>query len=639
MAPKVKQKTLDHPFKVEEKQPAEEISPAVEVESQDSPLPARLTVETLLYVLIIGLAVALRLWQLGAYPLSGEEATQSLAALALYQGQPVEAGQYSPLLLSLNTLFFILFGSSDGTARLATVLLGLALVILPLTLRRQLGRPVCLIASLLLAISPTTLYLSRTLNGEIGVAVGGLMLVAGFFNWVDENRPGWLWLIAGGLALLLTTGPMAYSLLVVFGLIVLLRWPAFKALMGTAHQAGSDTEERKESEAGTGAADSREASASLSPDRETGLRKAAIVFLASLAILATTAAFNISGFSQIGNFGADWVSRFGFQTRPEAGFNAVFLLTIYEPLILVAGLTGLALTLTLHRNLLGTVFGGWFMGILVLDLVMGGRPNGNVILAVVPLTFLAAIALAELGQGVRRRGTWDNEGILVGAGLVIAGFAYIGLAGWLIRTCGAEDRLCQYSWLQPVAALALFLVIVAFFGLLSKPEAALRGAALAGVALGLLVTINIGWHLNYGPLMNLGYQPLAGIPASPGLEKLAETLTTQSNVRVGDPTLLDVTLAGVDSPALRWQLRDFDHLQQANSLSPEAAATAIITSPANGEGLDLGQAYFGQDFDLDAVWSPVGLGAKNFIQWLIYRQVNDLPQSNRVILWLRVEEQ
>lgn len=644
MATKVKQKSLDHPFRLEKEPQAEEISPAVDVEAGASPL-ARLTVETLLYGLIIVLAVGLRLWHLGAYPLSGEEAEQSLAALALYHGHPVEPGQYSPLLLSLNTLTFVLFGISDAAARLATVLLGTALVVLPLTLRRQLGRRVCLIASLLLAISPTTLFLSRTLNSEIGVAVGGLMLVAGFFNWVDESRPRWLWLIAGGLALLLTSGPMAYSLLLVFSLIVLVRWSAFKTrveeLISTDASARADQEDP--ANIGDDADRSTQATATddslASESRETSLRNAAIFLLVSILVLATTATFNISGFSQIGNFVADWFSRFGFQTRPEAGFNAVFLLTIYEPLILVAGLTGLALTLTLHRNLLETIFAGWFIGILVLDFIMGGRPNGNLILAVVPLTFLAAIALAELGEGLRRWGSWDNEGILSGVGLVIAVFGYIGLAGWLIRTCGAEDRLCQYSWLQPVAALALFMVIVAFFGLLSNPGSALRGAALAGVAVGLLATINIGWRLNYGPLMNLGYQPLAGIPASTELGELVDTLTTQSDVRIGDPTLLDTTLTGVNSPALRWQLRDFGHLQQVNGLSPAEATTAIITPPTINEGLDLGQAYFGQDFGLDAVWSPVGLSPKTFIQWLIYRQINERPQSNQVILWLRVEEQ
>ena len=185
--------------------------------------------------------MALRLWRLGAYPLSNAEAEQSLAALALYRGGLPESGHiYSPLLLSLNALTFFLFGAGDAAPRLASVLLGSVLVFLPFTLRRHLGSPVCLLTSALLAISPAAVFLSRTLNHEIGAAVGGLMLVAGFFNWTESGRARWLWLMAGGLAILLTSGPMAYSILLIFGLMVLLKFSAFKALWantpGTAAQ-------------------------------------------------------------------------------------------------------------------------------------------------------------------------------------------------------------------------------------------------------------------------------------------------------------------------------------------------------------------------------------------------------------------
>jgi hypothetical protein len=358
--------------------------------------------------------------------------------------------------------------------------------------------------------------------------------------------------------------------------------------------------------------------------------------LVTLLLVATTFTFNLSGFGMITALLTDWLGRFGLQTRPEAGFNAVFLLTIYEPLLVVAGLTGLAFVL-LRQDLLGTTLAGWFVGLLLLDLIMGGRPNGSIILLLVPLALLAAIALAELWEGIRRWGSWGNEGILLAAGLVIAAFGYIGLTGWLTRTCGADDTLCQYSWLQPVAALALFLVIVFFFGFINDLSTALRGAALAAVVVGLLATVSLAWRLNYGPLMHLGYQPLAGIPASTELVQLTDTVIDQSESRVGDARLLDVTVAGIASPALRWQLREFDHLDQTNTPHGGTPTTAIITSVSYEQGLDLSQAYLGQDLALDAVWSPVGLPAKEFFKWLIYRQVDEPPQGNKVVLWLRLE--
>lgn len=672
MASKTGRKLKPQPFK--EKTVATKTTDEISGQQVASALLPWLTLETLLYGVIFVLALGLRLWKLGAYPLSNVEAEQSLVALALYRGHLPEPGQYSPLLVSLNTLTFLLFGSSDASARLAPVLLGSALVLLPLTLRRQLGPPVCLLASALLAISPVGLYLSRTLNDEVGLAVGALMIVSGFFNWASsqpstpqarQKQQRWLLVLAAGLALLLAAGPMAYSILLVFGLIVLVKFSAFKALWSgkpPASQHVAGTVQSRTSQASI-SKDLRRASnpqspipvlseveepnpqplipnpqspeGTMSPISNPHLGQAGLFFLVTLILLSTTALFNLSGFSVLTASFLDWLSRFSFRPRSDAGFNAVFLLTIYEPLLVFAGLTGLALIIV-RGNLLKMVFGGWFVGLLLIDVLMAGRPNGHVILLLVPLAFLAALALAELWSSVQKYGTWQNEGLLLVSGLAIAGFAYIGLTGWLARICSAEDLPCQYAWLQSVAALILFAVIVAFFAMVGDTSASLRGAVLAGVAVGLLVTINIGWRLNYGRLMDLAYQPLAGIPPSTGLVALTETLADQSEWRVGDETLLDITLVGVTSPALRWQLRDYRHLTQAGSIAAPSGTTALITPVTNELGLE--QPYIGQSFALDAVWSPVGLQPKELIYWLIYRRAASLPQGNQVVLWLRLEE-
>ncbi|MBI1881556.1 MAG: hypothetical protein HYR94_25525, partial [Chloroflexi bacterium] len=344
---------------------------------------------------------------------------------------------------------------------------------------------------------------------------------------------------------------------------------------------------------------------------------------------------NLSGLSIVSGFLPDWLSRFSLQARPDAGFNAVFLLTIYEPLLVLAGLAGLAYAI-LEKDLLKQTLGGWFVGLIILDLVMIGRPNGNIILPLVPLAFLAAVALAELWQSLQWQGSWGNEGLLLAAGLVISVFSYIGLTGWLLRTCAPEDTICQYAWLQPIAALALLLVIAIFFGFMANAGVAARGMALTGVTIGLVAAISIGWRLNYGPLMDLAYQPLAGIPASTGLVALTDTLTRQAAERTGGQiTDLDTTLVDVTSPSLLWRLRDFESLTQVNSAAEAPPTTAIIT-PLDVE-LGMDQPYLGQRFTLDALWSPVGLEPKPLVKWLIYRQGDPRPQGNQVILWLRPE--
>jgi hypothetical protein len=145
--------------------------------------------------------------------------------------------------------------------------------------------------------------------------------------------------------------------------------------------------------------------------------------------------------------------------------------------------------------------------------------------------------------------------------------------------------------------------------------------------------------------MNLAYQPLAGVPASTELVSLTETLAGESSIRVGDETLLDISLVGA-TPALQWQLRNYRYQTQAGSISEAVAevgaeaptATAIITPTPAGQELAVSEAYIGQDFVIDAIWSPVGLSPKNLINWLIFREINERPEGNKVILWLRLDQ-
>jgi uncharacterized protein (TIGR03663 family) len=618
-----------------------------QVEASPTPL-AWFTLEGLLYVVILVLALALRVWHLGAIPLSNTEAEQSLVALSLYHGNLPQSSQYSPLLASLNSLSFLLFGTSDASARLASALLGTALVLLPFSLRRQLGGLTCLLTSALLALSPVAIFLSRTINSEIAVAVGALSLVAGFYNWAEDGQQRWLLLMAGGLALLLTAGPMAYSVILVFGLIVLYRFSLFKAMWARGLSNSAASYPRPEEKSNDSMPFLSRDGASQPPTPEgtetttytvpSNLRNAGAFLLIAVFLLATAATLNIGGFGVATTLFVDWLSRIGLRTSAEAGFNAIFMLTIYEPLLVVAGLIGLAYTIVRNNNIPERMFVGWFLGLLLLDLLMGGRPNSNVILPLVPLAFLAAIALAKLWTAVQQWGTWSNEGILLGTGLVIFGFAYIGLTGWILRTCSPDDRICQLSWLQPIAALMLLFIVAVFFAYMGGIGATLRGLALSWVVVGILAMVSIGWRLNYGPLMHLAYQPLAGIPVSTELVKLTETLADQSMARVDDASLLDVTLIGIDSPALRWRLREYRHLAQANSFFEATPTTAIITPANPDQELEADETYLGQDFDLDAIWSPVGLPPRGLVEWLIYRQSGERPQGNKAVLWLRLDE-
>lgn len=614
--------------------------PETETETRPGPIPSAdavvfqpwtwLTVEALLIALLAGLALTLRLWTLDHYPLSDSEAVQSLVAGRLYEGQLNQTGNYSPLLVSLTWLAFVLFSPTDAAARLVPALCGVVLVVLPLTLRSRLGPAVCLLTAALLAFSPTALFLSRSANSEILVATGGLMVVAGFFNWADSGRQRWLYLLAGGAASMLAAGPLAYSLLIIFGLMVGVQVRRFSRMGQHGLALANATTPNPPPLATDGANAAAAEPARLSPS----LRRAGIFLGVTLVLLTTAFTFNLSGFGVATGLSSDWLSRFSLEPRSDAGFNAIFLLTIYEPLLVIAGLIGLTLAI-LSYDLLKLSLVGWFMGAVVLDLAMFGRPASSLILSVTPLAFLAAIALAELLAALRQHGAWANEGLILVTGLVIAAFGYMALTGWLVRVCTEEDTFCYYAWLQSVAAASLFLVVVAFFWFVhNDPAIALRGLAVTGAVIGLIAAISISTRLSFGPLEVLAYQPLAGLPPSTETLDLVETLTSESSFRVGDQNLLNVTLVG-STPSLLWQLRNFERLSQVGTLTESDVGSAVITLAPNDENFNLGESYIGQGFALNMVWSPVGLPPKELLRWLIYRSANPPPQrATMAVLWL-----
>ena len=112
--------------------------------------------QTLGWVATLVVAVALRLLRLDGWALDADEAARAYDAWVLFRGQPPVAGESIPdagaLLLLLEGIGFFLFGTSDVVARLVPALAGLAIVALPLALRRWVGGPAALGMAALAAI-------------------------------------------------------------------------------------------------------------------------------------------------------------------------------------------------------------------------------------------------------------------------------------------------------------------------------------------------------------------------------------------------------------------------------------------------------------------------------------------------------
>ncbi len=144
-----------------------------------------MTPEQWAWVAVLTLAAVLRFWGLGDRPLHHDESMHAYFSLAFAQDPSSYA--YNPLLHgpfqfhAEGFMFWLLLGLqsvfahgavgnpwiNDTTARFVPALFGIGIVLLPLGLRRELGRLGALIAAFLLAVSPAFVYFSRFLREDV----------------------------------------------------------------------------------------------------------------------------------------------------------------------------------------------------------------------------------------------------------------------------------------------------------------------------------------------------------------------------------------------------------------------------------------------------------------------------------------
>jgi uncharacterized protein (TIGR03663 family) len=182
--------------------------PAEPVERRALSLDLRLSWELVAYASIIVVGAGMRFWDLGSRALHHDESLHGFYAYDIFLGRGYE---HSPLLhgpfqfFGMALTFFLSGGASDYAVRIMPALFGVALIVLPFFFRDRLGRVGALLASGLIALSPTLLYFSRFARNDIYVAVFTLGIVVCLWRYVDERKPLFLYLGAALLGLSFAT--------------------------------------------------------------------------------------------------------------------------------------------------------------------------------------------------------------------------------------------------------------------------------------------------------------------------------------------------------------------------------------------------------------------------------------------------
>jgi uncharacterized protein (TIGR03663 family) len=584
----------------------------VRLRSKPSTVPLSwLTVEVALYILIGVVAAGLRFYALGAQPLRESEAAQALAAWR-FVGFGIQDSGYSPLLFLGNVFTFALLGASNALARLVPALFGTILAILPYFLRRCLGRRGALVASVLLALSPSTLFFSRYLGGEMVVAACALAMLVGFFGYLDSKRPQYAYLIAGALALSLSADPMVYTFVLISGTFLLLlglvdRLAEVDMGWSTVLTAWRAAREEKDL-----------------------LKNSALVLAVVLVLVCTAFLLNFAGLPAALDFFPTWLAQLGPQPNSQPWYSYLQLLVLYEPLILVFGLIGLAYHYLRQRDILTIFLLYWTVAAAVIYALAGQKAPGNILLLVLPLALLASLLLGRLWDQVAQVTSWKAEGSFVVLSLSVAVYFAIQLAGY------ASRGQALYLYL----ALAAFIVLpslVALSWMWWGQGPALRCAGIVLLLVLAALTVNLSVGLNYHRAAD-PRESMVTKATLPGVIDLVTTLERASSHQEGDPHVIAVAIEEATGPILAWHLRDFRNMHFVEQLSPSVETPVVITL-AEEEEPTLGGSYVGQGFALQATWNPQGLTRPELLRWLLYREAPTAVKSRDVVLWVKQANQ
>ena len=190
------------------------------------------------FALIALVAATLRLWELDGRVMHYDEAIHLHYAWKLARGVEFlhSPWMHGPLQIEMVAVFLRVLGDTDFVARLPYALFGVALVILPYFLRRQIGDKGAICAAVIMTFSPTLLYFSRFGRNDILMVVWATLLLIFLWRYVESSKRRYLFGTAAVTALMLASKETAYFVILFMGLAALgLGW---RQLWDVARSAG-----------------------------------------------------------------------------------------------------------------------------------------------------------------------------------------------------------------------------------------------------------------------------------------------------------------------------------------------------------------------------------------------------------------
>jgi uncharacterized protein (TIGR03663 family) len=366
--------------------------------------------ELIVWGVLIAAALVVRVIGLGERPFHHDESQDAYFSYLFRQSGDY---QYNPLLhgplrFYLTGLMYVLFGDSNFTARLAPILMGLAMVPMCWPLRRLLGRIGAFSAAALFAFGPSYLYFSRFAREDIYVASITLGLVVAIWLYIDRPRKYHPAIIGALLAASFATKETTFITVFVMGSFFLLSFavPPWRAeLVGALRQAGWE-----------------------------GWGWFLAAFAGIFTLLFTTFLTHPGGLWDGVYTGLKyWLDQHGVARGGEPWpFYTVVLTTIEWPAVILGAIGAVSLY---RRNPYLTAFLMWDFAVSLIVYSWAGEKFAWLVLhPLLPLILLAGVGVQAI---------WQARGALRWVGLVGGAVAlfYVGISSWWVNVDrGADPR-------------------------------------------------------------------------------------------------------------------------------------------------------------------------------------------------------
>lgn len=570
-----------------------------------------LTLEHLLYLLALGLAIGLRFLHLGRLPLSDYEAIEALQALAIARSDHPAVGP-NPAYVHLTAFLFALLGASNFLARFWPALAGTLIVLAPWFVRSRLGRVPAIVLAFGLALDPALNALARQAGGPM-LAIA--FLVFGLAFWLEGRRN--LAGVALGLALL--AGPATWFGLAVAGLAwllwrILARWIPVPLARPDAAEGGDALPTAK-------AAEEQGRETSVAPF--SGWRQPFLWGALAFFSVGTLFLFSPSGLAGFAEALLLFVRGLWLPADVPLG-RTLLALPAYAFLPLLLASVALARA-WVEQDALSARLGVWALAGFLAVLVYTGRQPADLVWMILPLWALTALE-------VRRHFDFSGRNPWLVAAAWTLVFV-LGMIFWMalarLTTVDFANPAFRWQWviLILLPLIALTSIVLLGYGW-AMDEARLGGmwGLLTVLALYTLGVATGAAQVREPRTYELWYpEPRVG-----RLEVLAKVMDELSLMNTGAHASLSVTMLGLDAPSLVWLLRDWP-LRQSAVFAPDAAPELLITSAGNEPAL--AADYRGAPF----VWREMAdwyqATPQLWFKWFVYRQI--AVQQQDVVLWVR----